>query len=108
MKFTTLLAGAAAFATAVNGFAFKLVNKSGRDMYVYTSGDGPICGDGHVGTCSSETVKLASGATYTAPYTLRVQSHGITMKAAFEHHSQQNYKPNYQIECSWGKDGWLW
>lgn len=60
-----------------------------------------------MGTCSSETVKVASGSTYTAPWTLTTDKHGITMKAAWEHHSQAQYKPNYQIECS-KNEGKLW
>ena len=40
MKLTHVLGGAFAFTSSVQGFAFKLINKTGRDIYVYSSAAG--------------------------------------------------------------------
>lgn len=94
--FSTIL-GLATLAASVQGFDFKLVNKVGTDIYVYSSN--------HQGKSYPE-VKLANGATYTSPYPFDNDSEGITIKAAWEP-SYNPYKPSYQVEVS-KKSGVLW
>lgn len=97
MQLCSTIFGLAALAISVQGFDFKLVNKVGTIIYVYSSN--------HLGKSSPE-VKLANGATYTSPYPLENDSKGITIKAAWEP-SYDLYRPSYQVEVSM-KSGVLW
>jgi uncharacterized low-complexity protein len=109
MKSISALLSAFVIATqllALNAFTFKLINKTGSDIYVYTSAHDGNCGDNFVGTCDSEELKVSKDGTYTSPYTLRVDQAGLAMKAAWAPHKNP-YGPNYQVECS-KKDGVLW
>lgn len=71
MQLISTLVGLFAAATTVTSFQFKLVNKAGADIYVYSTN--------HLGTNTPE-VKLANGATYVSPHTLNNDGEGVTMK----------------------------
>lgn len=102
MKTSSTILGALTVGGQVIGtkaFAFKLINKTGVNIYVWTESNGLNCGKSTTELCTSTQQVLANDAAYTSPYTLAADSAGLTIKAAWSP-AQSPPGPNYEIECS--------